>query len=542
MPKPQIQTLVIDNFEGSMTSIQNGNINSGLTNVVVSAGYDSFAKPHQLRWVEKAVQIDAAASVITDLIMCGKTRLESGIVYVYAVGHTGRIYKIQVNDPTTYNPNYDNPVLLTTITINSPTFTNGGFIDFFGATERIYIGHDKGVTQLDFAGTNEAFVGSVGTWTQSVPRPLQQFLGKLYAGNGSNIAEIDSTLTVTSYTKLSPGLQSNYQARDIDTTPDGAYIQIVATTLSLSDMTSTTPNTTLLQSGNSAIAKWNGTDIGITSTNFYPNTVLSSNSIFGNKQNVFGYDYLGGAMYDPIDKMIGSFIDSSYSEPVSPNAVIAFGGFITWIQSYYFGGFLNFVYSMVGTIESVDVKPGWWSPLSAAGTGTETDVIRVPCQILVSNFVQGASSNGYVQNQAGSAKIYYSTLESSVTPTTKYKLYKWSPAPTGLGTLDTSGFSVYQTQTQLFSKKMAIKAVRIYGEPWVANNAFTIDLVGSAMTPISGASKTFTAGTNLTIGDDMAMYNPAGKPTYALALRITNAGTKNVRINKVEIDVTPAGQ
>lgn len=525
-----------------MTSIQNGNINSGFTNVVTSGGYDSFGKPHQLRWSEAPVQIDAAGSVVTDLIMCGKSRLESGIVYVYAVGHTGRVYKIQVNDPTTYNPNYDNPVLLTTLTLNTPTFTKGGFIDFYGATERIYIGHDKGVTQLDFAGTNETFVGLVGSWTQSVPRPFQQFVGKLYVGNGANIAEVDSTLLVTTYTKLSPGLPSNYEVRDIDITPDGNYVQVVGTTLALSDMTSATPNTTLLQSGNSVIAKWNGTDTGFTAFNYYPNVILSANAIFSNFQYVFGYDLFGGSLYNPVDKLISSETDSSYSEAPTPNAVIPYGGFISWMSPFYFNGFLSFVFSVFGTWESFDIKPGWWSPLVAGGTGTETDVVRIPCQVFVSNFAQGASSNGYADNLVGIPKIYYSTLETSALPTTKYKLFKWCPAPSGTGEVDTNGFSSYQTQTQLFSKKVAIKEVRVYGEPWVAGNGFLVDLIGSDMNPITNDSMTFTAGTNLTVGDDFASYTPSGAPTYALALRITNTGSTNNRINKVEIDYSPAGK
>jgi len=194
--------------------------------------------------------------------MCGKERVESGILYVYAVGHTGRVYKIQVNNPATYNPDYDNPVLLTTLTSGSPTFTRGGFMDFFGATERIYIGHDKGVTRVDFDGTNETAIS--GTWTQTVPRPLKQFIGKLYIGNGSNIAEIDSTATVTSSTKLSPGFPTNTQVRDMDVTTEGNYLQMVVSRLALGDITSATQDTTSTASTESYIFKWNGTDTGYT--------------------------------------------------------------------------------------------------------------------------------------------------------------------------------------------------------------------------------------------------------------------------------------
>ena len=84
--------------------------------------------------------------------------------------------------------------------------------------------------------------------------------------------------------------------------------------------------------------------------------------------------------------------------------------------------------------------------------------------------------------------------------------------------------------------------IRVYGEPWVANNSFLIDILGSSGNPIPGASKTFTAGTNLTIGDDFAWYTPAAAPTYAVGLRITNIGTVNHTITKIEIDVDDAGK
>src|SRR3990167_6234997 len=228
-------TKVIDNFKGNMTPYRNGDLNNGRSYWIDVFGSDPFTKPGNLTWNEEATQIDSAGSVITDLIMAGKVRVESGIIYVYAIGHTGRLYKIQVNDPTTYNPDYDNPVLLATLTSGTPTFTRGAFMDFFGATERIYISHDKGVTRLNFDGTSETVVGVVGSWTQNVPKPLQQFLGKLYIGNWTNLAEIDSTATVTSYTKLSPSFPANSQVRDLKMSPDGNYIHSVVTELPLNE-------------------------------------------------------------------------------------------------------------------------------------------------------------------------------------------------------------------------------------------------------------------------------------------------------------------
>lgn len=534
-----VKTLVIDNFKGDMTPYLDGDINSGLAYVIEVFGYDPFIKPGNLTWYETATQIDAAGDVITDLVMAGKTRVESGIVYVYCVGHTGRVYKIQVNDPNTNNPNYDNPVLLTTITSGSPTFTRGGFIDFFGATEKIYIGHDKGVTSLNFDGTGEAVVGSALSWTQTVPRPLQQFLGKLYIGNGTNIAEIDSTATVTSYTKLSPGFTTGNQVRDLDVTPDGNYLQIVVTELALSSVVSTSTDTSILSPADSFIFSWNGTDLGYTSYITYPATTLSANHTFGQNQYVFGYDSRGGGVWNPVRKFLTSSPNSAFGDSPNPNAVFSESNLMYLAGTLPYNGHLEMLLSMYGTDSDYEIQTGYWSPYSQPATSPETDVIRVPFCQMVSNWAQGSSSNGYTDQIFGEPKVYFSTLETSSGPTTVYRLYKWSTAPSGLGT---AAPGVYQTQNQIFSKKATIKEVRVYGEPWIAGNIFTIDLIGSAGTPISGASKTFTAGTNLTVGDDFAWYTPQCAPTYALGVRITNGGETNHTITKIEVDYAIGGK
>lgn len=534
-----METLVIDNFHGSMTPYANGDINSGKSFWSDVSGYDPFSKPGSLTWNETSEQIDPAGAVITDLILCGKTRMESGILYVYAIGHTGRVYKIQVNDPTTYNPDYDNPILLTTLTIESPTFTRGGFIDFYGATEKIYIGHDKGVTSLNFDGTGEAFVGVVGSWIQNVPRPFVQFVGKLYIGNGTNLAEIDSTATVTTYGKLAPAFPTNTQVRDLDITPDGTYLQAIVTELALTDITATTTDTSLLAPVTSFMFMWNGTDMGYTSFITYPATALSANTMFGDQQYIFGYDTFGGAVFNPVRKTLTSIPNNIYGNSPLPNAVISMGGIMSWIGLLPFEGVQELVIIAFGTIADYDIAPGYWCIYDQFASGTETDIQQVPCQILVSNYAQGTSSNGYVETTFGKSKVYFSTLETSAGPTTSYKLWKWSPSSSGLGTPMPG---LFQTQTQLFSKKVDIKEIRVYGDPWVAGNSFKVELIGPGNTVITNSSYTFTVGTTLNVGDDFAWYNPPMAPTYGVGIRITNLGDTHMTINKVEIDYTPAGK
>ena len=534
-------TLTIDNFQGSYTLYRNGDINSGKSYEQVSGGYNPFSKPGQLTWSDAPILIDSAGSTITDLIVAAKERVESGILYVYAIGHTGRLYKIQVNDPNTLNPDYDSPVLLATLSDQSPTFTRGGSIDFFGSTERIYIGHDIGVTRIDFNGANETFVGSAGSYTASVPRLLQQFVGKLYFGNGTNIGEIDSTATVTTYTKLSPSFPIGTQVRDIRVSPEGTYINIVVTRLALFDITATTQETVSTASLESFIFKWNGVDNGYTSFSNYPSFSLSANYIFQGNEFNFGTDLGGLAVYLGNDK-VSQGIECS---PPLPNAITSTGNLLMYLIPLYFEGVLEADILTWGSIDS-EIGRGWgqgeWDVGFLNATTPETDIIRVPYFQSISNAGLGSSSNGYANNLFGTSKFYFSTLETSST-TTRYRFYKWKVATGSVETLGSAQVNaIYQTQTKLFSKKVSIKEVRIYSEPWVANNSFDIYLIGSDGNPISAATKTFTVGTNLTVGDDYVWYNPQMAPTFALGVQIRNKGTANFTISKIEIDYDYGGK
>lgn len=527
-------TLIVNNFQGRLTRYINGDINSGYAKYSQTFGNDPFTKPSNLTWFESPVQIDVAASVITDLIVAARPRLESGITYVYAIGHTGRLYKIQVNDPTTYNPNYDTPVLLTTLTTNSPTFKYGASIQFFGATEKIYIGHDKGVTSVNFDGTGEAFVGVLGSYTASVPRPSINFAGVTYWGNGTNLLAIDSTATVTTYAKLSPAFPVGTYVRDLDVSPDGTYVQIVVSRIPPADMTVATQDTNSLSSADSYFLYWNGTDTGYTAYNPYNSYSLNSNISFGPHSYTMGYDLGGAAIYSGGAKII------SLPNSLSPNfsAMFSTGNLMGFGTPENDSSVLKASLMTFGAYDR-EIPEGLFRFLRQSAQGTETDVVQMPVCTIVSNLFYGSSSAGYSQNLIGSAKLYFSTLETSSAPTTKYKLYKFTTVPTGLGS---AVGGVYETQTQLFEKKMSLKAVRVYGEPWVTNNSFKIDIIGSDGNPISGATYTFTVGTNLTAGSDYAWYNPTSANTYAIGLRITNLGSVNTIIKKVEIDYGAGGQ
>ena len=542
MPENPLKTLVVDNFRGNYASSLFGDINSGFSWFQTSAGANPFIKPGQLTWSNAPVQINADEDIITDLILAGKERVESGILYVYAIGHTGRLYKIQVNDPSTFNPDNDIPALVATLSSGSPTFTRGAFIDFFGSTEQIYIGHDKGVTKISFDGTGEAVVGVQGSWTQTVPRPLKQFLGKLYAGNGENLAEILVGGTVADYTKLDPAFPAGTQVRDIDIAPNGNYIEAVVSFLALTDVTSTAVDTSSTANAGSFIFRWNGTDIGYTSFSSFPSFSLSANIMFQNFQYTFGTDQYGSAIYNPSTKIMA--IPETPS--AMPNAVISTGNLLVWMTPLYFNDHLEADLMVWGSYNfDVGGEQSFWDMMFMDAKSPETDVLRVPCIISASNTGLGSSSSGYVDNVFGTSKIYFSTLETSDGPTTAYRFYYWKPnsiSPLQVSSGDAIGGGLYQTQSQMFSKKVKVSEIRIYGENWIADNSFTIDLIGPDGEAITNSGKTFTAGTNLTVGDDFVSYVPEMAPTYCIGLRIINEGTANYTINKVEIDYSAGGK
>lgn len=529
-----VETLLINNFQGRLTRYTDGDSNSGYAKYTKTFGNDPFTNPGNLTWLEQAAQIDSAGSVITDLIMAARPRLESGITYVYAIGHTGRLYKIQVNDPTTYNPNYDNPVLLATLTAQTPTFKYGSSIQFYGATERIYIGHDKGVTRIDFDGANETFVGVAGSWTASVPRLSVNFAGVLYFTNGTNLAAIDSTATVTTYAKLSPAFPVGTQARDIDVSSDGNYVLVVVSRVPQADITVSTQDTTSLSSGDSYLIYWDGTSAGYTAYNPYLSYSINTNTSFGAYGYTLGYDLGGAAIYAGPQKSISL----PNSNCPTPAAMFSTGNMLGFASPEQDSNVAKGAIMLYGQYDT-EIPAGLFRFLRAGATSPETNVIQVPYCGIVSNLFYGSSAAGYTGNRVGSAKLYFSTLETSAAPTTKYRLYKFTTVPTGTGTAIAG---VYETQSQLFSKKVLVTEVRIYMEPVVTNNSFTIDLIGSDGASITNSNKTFTVGSSMTAGDDYAWYNPQIEPTYSLGIRITNAGSVNMVIQKIEVDYTVGGR
>ncbi len=106
---------------------------------------------------------------------------------------------------------------------------------------------------------------------------------------------------------------------------------------------------------------------------------------------------------------------------------------------------------------------------------------------------------------------------------------------------------VYETQTQLFSKRIGVSQVRIYCDPTVAGNAFRLDLIGSDGNPVPNGTYTYAFGDVVdpqSGSTSVERINFQGdiKTQYSLGVRITNTGTTQMVIRKIELDISDEGK
>lgn len=537
MKTPEPKTLIVSNFNGRATRFRDGDINSGKANYYVSWGYDTLEFNGTLTFSQGST--DITKSVVTDLIMAGRIRVESAITYLYAIGHTGRLYKIQVNNTSTKNPDYDTPVLLATLA-NSQTFKFGASLEFYqgSGTEKIWIGHDTGLTKINFDGSNETNFTSA-SFVSNVPRQLFQFIGSLFFTNGSNIGYVDSTELVISYTKLSPGFPANMTSRDIRNTADGRYLVTVITRNPSGDNTLVVPNASEIAAMPSELVYWDGTSLAASSSTSFPSFTQTAYYTFSDFEYVFGYNIAGFALATP-QKVI---ILPEFANSPHPNAVGSSGDFMGWGTTLFdpTTGHTKAVLDLYGTIDS-ETPVGLYRQLIQSSTLTGGDVVRIPFFSAISLGYQSGSTAGYYNastnplGEVGSGKTYFSTLEYDGV-NTHYGFYMFKNVQDFLTTANTG---VYETQHQIFTKKVKATEVRVYFEPVVANGvtSFQLDLVGINGAVISGTTKVFTP---VTTDGDRLKYVCEMAPQSCLGLRITNVGFLSPYIHRVEIDYIEAG-
>ena len=537
MTQKEPQTLTIDNLGGPLTRKDSGDINSGMTKFETSWGYDPYSRPGNLTWLEQPTSILTLTGAAGP-IMAMKQRAESGINYVYAIANNRNLYRIQVSNAS--SPNLDSPSVLGAVVdlAGAAQFDDGGYMEFYGATEKIFIG-GRAIQKINFDGSSPASVAS--TESSGTPKPLARFLGKLYFGNGANIGEIDSTELLVTGSKLSPALPSGLFVRDLDVTPDGNYLQITASrgTLEVNPLGEAQPGVPIAESYK---FYWNGTDAGATSSNYFPGTKLTASEVSGGKDHAFGYDSQGLGVLLGRDKILT--IPNSlppFSEATFTTSNMLGFATVEYVQAD--NRYRGVVYNH-GQYDP-EIPSGLFRLLRFGAVTANSDIVSVPACENVSNLVYAHPFRAATGSIANAAKIYVTATEASAlgTPVGPHRVLKFPTVPVGTGSIVAG---TYETQTQQFSKKAKISEVRVYTEPLIGGNDFIVDLIGSGGSVMAGGSQRFQVATgSIVTGTDMVQFNPGMATTYALGVRITNSsvtGVANWTANKIEVDYAEGGR
>lgn len=541
------QTLEITNFSGRLTRIPNGDLNSGFAKFTASYGYDPFSKPFNLTWMESPTNI----SGVSDLVMDGKVRFigENNPV-VYLIGSTGNLYKVQINSST--NNSVHSVIAVSSVRAGSPTYVKGASLEFFGANEKIYVGNDKQVNSINFDGSADAVVGSAGSYAANVFRPLQRFIGNLVFGNGNTVGMIGASGTVLSsvigvsstignvYSSLNPPLPSSTRVKDLDTSPSNDYLIIASADIDYENIsTVNTPNRLNTVPADSRINYWNGTDSTVTAANSLSTSLIASLQTYLGRNHFFSSDSFGAGVNSDTQKLL----TMQDNKAPFPNATGVNGNFLHWAAPekvvdssgttrlftalYYFG-------SLDG-----ENPPGLWRILREQASFFG-NTIQVPFNLLVSTKYFDVNTTQSSVVAAGVGTHYYSTHEISRDNEfgSVLGLNRINIPPSS--TSAKSG-ATYETQTQLFSKRIGVSQIRVYTEPVVAGNAFQLDLIGSDGAVIPNGTFTYTFGDPV----DRSVrinFNPSIQTVYALGVRITNTGATNMTIKKIELDITEEGK
>lgn len=542
--KPEI--LEITNFTGALTRTKNGDINSGLAKFDTSFGYNPFIKPGQLTWFRAPT---TASLSINGVVLSSISRIESGSLATYCITSTGHLIRVLGEGGASSD--------VATLSSGSPTFTYGASIQFFGTTNALYIGHDKGVTKIQTDGSGEA---QVGTWdaTHFTPittrRGLIQFNGMLYVINSdpsvtyaNNIAEISISGIVNSYTRLSPSLPAGTYIRDLDISPDFVYMLISASFIP-SELIAPVNDTSNTGSGYSDLYKWNGFDDGITTGLTLPSFSTTALQSFSSSQMMFMYDTFGASVYDGGKKIMTLRNNKS----PFPDATCSTGNFLTWTSPDVYQNLDTGVYTKVGSLYyygnlDENSPTGLFRMFRQPSLLSGGVIYQMPWnQFTTNRYVSNNTANPPVVSEISNGTHLFSFIDYSgaggSTVNNFYIFYVSPPDGTG-GIIG----GVYETQNQLFSKRISIKQIRIYCDPTIANNGFQIDVIGSNGKIVTNGTfnYSYSAGTDVTLLQgslERINFNPATLDLYSLGLRITNTGSTNMVISKIEIDWVYSGK
>lgn len=534
---PPIQTIEITNFSGRLTRVLNGDMNSGFAKFSTSFGYDFFSKPGNLTWLEQPLDITGP---IQGIPLVAKTRyIGETNNSVYLVTSTGKLYQLWVsNMPGGSNPILNSVIGVSSVAASSPTFVFGASMDFFGSTEKIYVSSDTAVNAINFNGSGDVRVGVLNS---SGYHPLKKFVGKLLVGDGQAVSAIDNTNTLT--TSVFGALPTESRVRDIDISPDGNYVLVSSTTNDYEPISAVSEQVLGSIPSEGTIFYWNGSDLSVTGQNSIPGSQVTALQTYLQNNMFFITDSMGSALSDGINKIL----TLPNNKAPFPNATGTNGNFLFWstVERNVGSNRLQASIYYYGSIDGQS-EPGLYRLLRQYSTLANGHVLQTPLNILTSTNYYDLNASKSSVISVGYGQHYYSTLETNGA-SSLMSLKSFCFPPSGL---QSALGGVYETQTQLFSKKISVKQVRVYTEPTVAGNRFQLYFIGGDGQEMGvGAGQyldyMYTAGTDPTLLQgslERIDFNPSIKDTYALGIEIDNIGNTNMTIKKIEIDYVESGK
>lgn len=541
----EVQTIPITNFSGRLTRIINGDLNSGFAKFAPSFGYDPFSKPMNLTWLEKASDITGP---ISDMPLAAATTLISNNNNAFILDQSKKLYRIQTT--STSNALLDSVVGISSVNATTVSYLFGASLSFFGSVVGgvsnepfLYVSNDAGLNKIKSDGSAETVV--IAGTNKLVPNAfhaLAQFVGKLIIGNGNTVAAVDSTGTAVSsvinigkgnfYSEFNPPLPVTEYVQDLDVSVDGNYLLPTSSQIPTERLDTVTNDGANSSRADSSLYRWNGTDQTITSATRIGSFGATAQQTYLGQSMVFADDAFGTVISDVNQKLLTL---PSNKSPL-PNATDINGNFLVWASPEVNGSTRYMSMYYYGALDAENPK-GLYRLLRWATTQSNAQVFQVPLCMMV-NSAYKTLNNSYAITTTGYGKHYIGLMSVNTSGTYQGFLLRFLVTPTGSGTPQ---LGVYETQTQLFSKRMGISQIRVYTEPVVAGNGFQIDLIGSNGSPIENGTFTYTFGDPIDKSERIN-FNPNMQTFYGLGVRVTNTGTTNMTIKKIELDISEEGK
>ncbi len=538
------QTIAITNFSGRLTRIPNGDLNSGFSKFTSSFGYDPFSKPMNLTWLEQAADITGP---ISNMPLAATTALIANSNNAFVIDQSKKLYRIQTASAS--NPTLDSVIGIGSVA-NGTSFNFGASVTFFGSVVGgvssepfLYVSHDSGLNKIMSDGAAETIV--IAGSNKLVPNSfhaLKEFIGKLHIGNGNTIAAIDSTGIASSsvmstglgnyYSELMPPLPVTDRVQDLDASVDANYLLVTSSQIPTERLDTVGNDGANSSRAESNLYRWNGTDVAVTAATRISSFGVTAQQTFLGQNMVFGDDSFGTVVSDTQNKLLTLPNNKS---PL-PNATDTNGNFLTWASPEVNGTTRYMSLYYYGALDEENPK-GLYRLLRWATTQSNAQVFQVPLCLLVNSAYRTLNSS-YTITTTGYGKHYIGLMSVNTSGTYQGFLLRFLVTPTGTGTPQ---LGVYETQTQLFSKRMSIAQIRVYTEPVVTGNGFRLDLIGSDGSIIPNGTFNYVFGDPIDKGERIN-FNPGTQTLYALGVRITNTGTTNMTIKKVELDISDEGK